>query len=385
MLHARVLVPCLILFGGLLAGCQGDPFTGAQDKAEDQAARVEYFETAAVTYYDGGRYDLAEIQFRRVLEQDATNKKAKRGLAKSLYMQASTPQFNRQQKAVKLREAQRLLEEVLPLDWPNPAGGGSRRYEVKTDLALVYADLADLYDRDVRDLQHSLKNDATGTDSEYTGTIAVQVSKRDALLHKAIPLFKEVMAENKNNPYSMAGLAKAHLQLGEEDEGIHWARRYMDLSRSSQHGWKEELESYSESVRGQVPAQQRQVYLDKIQGARDKEKKMHLMLASVYMRRGEFGEAVAEYNEVIQLDSTVPAAYLERAQAFAMLLQFDRAVSDLEEYLKITDPQIHRQQRLSAVELLDRYQSALARGDAAPLGNRPAARPADAWGSPDGR
>ncbi len=93
---------------------------------------------------------------------------------------------------------------------------------------------------------------------------------------------------------------------------------------------------------------------------------MHLMLASVHMRRQEFGSAIEEYSEVIKLDASLPAAYVERAQAYAALRQYRPAVADLEEYLKITDPQMHREERLNAVELLDRYQNVILRGGAAP-------------------
>ena len=101
---------------------------------------------------------------------------------------------------------------------------------------------------------------------------------------------------------------------------------------------------------------------------------MHLMLASVHMRRAEFGAAIEEYTEVIKLDAAVPAAYVERAQAYAALRQYRQAVDDLEEYLKITDPQVHREQRLNAVELLDRYQTAMLRQSAGP-GGAPPPRP----------
>jgi tetratricopeptide (TPR) repeat protein len=115
------------------------------------------------------------------------------------------------------------------------------------------------------------------------------------------------------------------------------------------------------------------------------------MLASVHMRRMEFGQATQRYTSVIKIDSTVPAAYLERAQAYAALGEHKRAIADLEEYLKITDPAMHRQQRMNAVELLDRYQNAMARRGApsrraAPVAPAAPSRPAPEgpYGSPDG-
>jgi len=392
----RRWAPALLISLALsvLAGCASEPPNpfGPSEEEMDDAARQEYFETAAVTYYDGGRYDLAEVQFRKVLELDPKNKKAKRGLAKSLYMLATEGRLSRNQAATKLREAQALLEEVVPLDWPNPTGPGSRRYEVQTDLAHVYADLADLYDRDVRDLRHTVKTDPNADEPALMEKAHEEIQKRNALLHQAVPLYETVLQASPNNQYALAGLAKAHLQMGNDETGIYFANQYLQLSQKSQIGWKRELDKYAESVGGmnKVTTDVRKDYLNRIQGARDKEKRMHLMLASVHMRRMEFGQAVERYTEVIKIDDTVPAAYLERAQAYAALSQYAHAITDLEEYLKITDPVMHRQQRMNAVELLDRYQTAEQRRAASvrqpPMIDQPPAGPAPVSpsGSPDG-
>ncbi|MDF1701461.1 MAG: hypothetical protein P1V36_09930 [Planctomycetota bacterium] len=258
---------------------------------------------------------------------------------------------------------------------------------MQTDLALVYLELADLYDRDIRDLQYSMGHDPTAGERKYSGTVEIQISKRNELLHKAIPLFQEVLVASPGNPYALASLGKANLQLGNDDLGIDFSKQYLELSKRSQHQWKQQLDMYAEAVEGRVTTQQRNFYMSKIQGAREKEKKMHLMLGSVYMRRNEFGKAANEYSDVIKIDQAVPAAYLERAQSLAALQQYNQAVNDLEEYLKITDPALHRSQRMKAVELLDRYQGAPSRRGAAPVprGAAGRGRPGDAFGTPDGR
>ncbi len=380
-----------LCFGGC-AGDLSDPF-GPSEEEEDEVARVEYFENAAVTYYDGGRYDLAERQFRKVVEADPQNKKAKRGLAKSLYMQAAGMQMPRRERYSKLLLAERLLLEVVDLEWenPNPKSPGSRRWEVQGDLAHVYADQADLFDRDNRELQHMIKTDPNADEGALMEKSRQQIQKRNSLIMKAIPLYEAVMASSPNNPYGLAGLAKVNLQMGNDEAGIVWAEKYLGLSQRSQHGWKRELEEYAESVGGmnKVTTEQRKIFLNKIQGAREKEKQMHLMLASVHMRRMEFAEATERYTSVIKIDNAMPAAYLERAQALAALQQYKRAIDDLEEYLKITDPQRHRRQRVNAVQLLDRYQNARARRTTNANDRGAPARPSKPvsrgpYGSPDG-
>ena len=80
---------------------------------------------------------------RRCSQQKPEDQKAKWGLAKSLQM------IGTQQS---LRRAEAILLPILDLDWTHPEIG-DRSHEVKGTLAMVYQDLADLYDRDVRMLQ----------------------------------------------------------------------------------------------------------------------------------------------------------------------------------------------------------------------------------------
>ena len=75
----------------------------------------------------------------------------------------------------------------------------------------------------------------------------------------------------------------------------------------------------------------------------------------------DFDGAVAEYDRVRELDPAVAAAYLERGQAYAMKGDFERAVADIEQFLKVTDPVSQRADRINAGELLQTYRAALLR------------------------
>ena len=269
-------------------------------------------------------------------------------------------------------------------------------YEVESDLATTHMQLADLYDRDVRAIDASMRTN-DGNDSREREQLQQQVQKRNELLYKAVPLWASVLRKNERNPYALAGLAKSNLQLGNDLQGIRYAKAYLQLSRESQVRWRKELDDWVARVGNEnVTRSQRSQLLAKAYGARQKEKLMHLLLASVYMRRQEFREAVASYTEVIKIDSSVPAAYIERAQAYSSLRQYGLAIDDIEEYLKITDPQMHRNERVSAMELLDRYKMALNQGTGlTPSGAMPYSGPYvgdpapgsggdSAWGSPSG-
>jgi tetratricopeptide (TPR) repeat protein len=353
----------------VLPACQGYENEATQ-KAKDDAARTETWMTSALTYYDGGSYEQAERMFRRVLEVEPQNKKAQRGLAGALLNQG-TPE--------KLRQAEVLLLDLKKMDWTHETLG-DRRFELLTDLARVYSELADYYERDIHGLEEALARDPDADAALLRSRLQQQIEARNQLLHRAIPLYREVLDRNRqaqiqggasqdkntDNPYALAGLAKAHLQLGNDDLGIHFSERYIALSRESQLGWKRQLDFWEKNAGRPISERERAEYIGRIQGAREKEKKTHLMLASVYMRREEFDKAIAAYDVVIDMDPTVPAAYVERAQAHAGLADYSSAIRDLEEYLKMTDPQRHRSARASAVDLLERYRAIEARVAQAP-------------------
>jgi tetratricopeptide (TPR) repeat protein len=335
----------LLLLAAPLAGCSSD-LPSAQDKVEDAKARADYYEQAAKTYYDGGKYESAVQMWEKTLENKPGDQWARFGLAKSLQM-IGTPQA--------LRRAEGILVKILPLDWQHPTRGDVR-FEVQTALATVYSDLADLYDRDMRVLEDRMGEPNRPDARDVQANYEVQKSKRNELLRKSLPLYEQVLARSRENPYALAGLAKGNLMAGNDEAGLHYAERYLALSQSSQVEWRKKLREWETMMQGSVTPEQRAFYVAKIQGAREKEKGMHLLLGAVHMRREEFDRAVTEYGAVIELDPATPAAYVERAQAYAALGRYSLAVGDLEQYLKMTDPEKQRRSRVNAAELLDRYR-----------------------------
>lgn len=352
----------------LLTGCMGDfsmPGSEGREKAKDAQARSDYYESAALTYYDGGKYESSAMMWQKVLAQKPDDQRAKWGLAKSLQM-VGTPET--------LRQAEALLVPIVDLDWSHPELG-DRRHEVQGTLAMVYQDLADYYDRDVRMLDERIASDPNGGSAEVRQQLQTQIAQRNALLSKAIPLWESGLVRRGDNPYALAGLGKAYLMLGEDERGIEYARRYIQVARSSQVGWRKKKEEWEKMAGDTVTTEQREVFVRKIQEARSNELKVHLMLGAVHMRREEYQAALDEFDAVLEIDPATPAALVERAQAYGKLAKYDAAVADLEMYLKLTDPERQRAARTRAAELLDRYRRM---GGKAPIFDRrsPAAAPA---------
>lgn len=329
-----------------VSGCSGLPMSEESEKAKDKAATADFYETSALTYYDGGKYESSAQMWEKVLEQKPDYPKAKWGLGKALQM-IGTP--------VSLRRAEKILEPIVDLDW-NHKDLGDRGHEVKGTLAMVYQDLADHYDRDVRSLEARRDRDESADTPELREQIQTQVANRNALLAKAIPLWEAGLAVRDDNQYALAGMGKAHLMLGHDDLGIDYSRRYIQVARTSQVGWRRKMAEWEKLQGKGVTEEQRMIFVQKVQEARDRELRVHLLLGSVHMRREEYDLALAEYDAVLEMDPATPAALVERAQAAAKLGRYSAAVKDLETYLKLTDPEKQRSARTRAAELLDRYR-----------------------------
>jgi tetratricopeptide (TPR) repeat protein len=336
----------LLLVAAVLTGCSSGLTTGQQDSAQDELARNQYYQEAAKTYFDGGKYRQAVAMWDKVLATRPDDQWAKFGLGKSLQMLGTLQS---------LRRAQNVLEGIVNLDWTHPQRGDVR-FEVQTALATVYSDLSDFYDRDVRALEKRLKDDASADAPVVEEQLTRQQQVRDDLLNRSVPLWNAVLAGSPDNPYALAGLAKANLVSGDEAAGIAYAERYVALTRQSQEGWKQSLAAWTKKMKGDVKPEVVQRYREKIRGAREKEMGMLLLLGSVHMRREEFQKAVDQYDEILDRDPARVAALVERAQAYAGLGLYQRAVVDLEEYLKLTDARTQREERISAADLLDRYR-----------------------------
>ena len=352
MTSQRCLPGLLPLFAAALLGLVSVTTVGCdsltpdgEDKADDEKAKKAYLEEAAQTYYEGGKYESAAAEWKKVLTIEPEYQKAKWGLAQSL-AKIGTP--------ASLRQSEQIFQDLVGQDFQHPTRGDIK-FEVQKDFADVYLELADYYDRDIRALDEQMLTPNADvkilSDRKQT-----QIAARRDLLAKAIPLYTAVLEKSKDNPYAIAGLAKAHLQVGDDDTGIDFAHRYIDISRGSQAGWQKQMDDLAALNRGEMNAEQKNFFKTKIRGARDKELKMHLLLGSVLVRHKLWEAAINEYDAVVSLDPAYPAAYVERAQAYAGIKNYRKAVEDLQDYLKITDPVRHREARISAGELLGQYR-----------------------------
>ena len=90
--------------GSLCACTTVQELGGEPTEKQDNEARRAHYEESAQAYYEGGKYERAVQQWKKVLELTPDDQKAKWGLAKS-YAQIGTTQS--------LRMARDLYEQII--------------------------------------------------------------------------------------------------------------------------------------------------------------------------------------------------------------------------------------------------------------------------------
>ena len=173
----------------LLAGCQAAanciPTELMPDKEskKDAQARIDYYKNAAKQYYEGGSYQQSVAMWDKYLAEFPDDQWAKFGLAKALQMIGTVPT---------LRRAEAVLKPIMDLQWQHPTRGDIK-FEVQSTLAITYSQLADFYDRDIREIDEKLRKDVNADTQSLQEWHDRQVQMRNNLLHQSIPLYSRLL------------------------------------------------------------------------------------------------------------------------------------------------------------------------------------------------
>ncbi len=66
-----------------------------------------------------------------------------------------------------------------------------------------------------------------------------------------------------------------------------------------------------------------------------RSRKRPLIVGNDYLEKGELDRAISEYDQAIQLDPNLAAAYIERGFAYIDKGEFNRAISDFDQAIQL--------------------------------------------------
>lgn len=286
----------LLVIGWTCASC-----SGLSKQEQDQ---FDIYMRNGQRYYDGGRYDQAEQQIRQALEIKEDDKKTRLMLAWTLLQQGSPAQ---------LREANeefKSLTRKYDDDYRVRLGYGTTQFKI----ALLRAKQIPVLER-----------------REDTELLARARKEHDAAIAKATSEFEIVLELNPDDPSALSNLGQVLALEGEADRAIALFERFLGLAEKT----RRYLEGQKRSR--VITADQLEILNAKIDRNIQREVTVRDIVANIYFDQGRPEAAVDQLTRILALEPNWIDTYLQRARCWSRLAEYDKAVDDVETFLRKTE------------------------------------------------
>ncbi len=291
-----VAAVALLIVGWACAGC-----SGLSKQEQDQ---FDIYMRNGQRYYDGGRYEQAEQQIRQALEIKEDDKKTRLMLAWTL-LQLGSPQ--------QLREANEEFESLVRKhddDYRVRLGYGTTQYKI----ALLRAKQIPVLERrgDIELLERAQK-------------------EHDDALEVAKSEFETVLELNPDDPSALSNLGQVLALEGDADGAVALFERFLGLAEKT----RRYLEGQKRSR--VITADQLEILNAKIDRNIRREVTVRDLVANIYFDQGRPEAAIDQLTRILALEPNWIDTYLQRARCWSRLAEYDKAVDDVETFLRKTD------------------------------------------------
>jgi len=281
----------------------------------------------AQRYYDAARYAQAEQQVRKALDLRPRDRKARLILAWSM-LQQDAPD--------KLPESLEMFEKLVrqyPKERRAHLGLGSTRYK----LAL---------------LRESRIETLAEEEPEGSPEIELAVRQRDAYLDLAEKDFELVLRRWVDDPTALSILGQIEALRGNPGEAIPLLTRFLDLAEKTRRSLERMRVRREDEVDLEI--------LDrKIERNIAREVRHRDLLANIYYDQGLPEKSIEQLDRILAIDPDWSDAYLHRARCWAKADRYERAVADIEHFLRRTERNFEDPVVQNANELLRDYAAKL--------------------------
>ncbi len=313
-MNRRQLSAALLPLLGLLStGCYGVH----QETRINEEAQLELYVTTATYLYEDGSLVRAQDQAVKALELDPRNKAMRRMVGWIRLRQGTGPD---------LVIAERFFRDLLRERDESAA--------TLLGLATTLERKGLAYDQAARDLASGARAAPEGTSAESEARSLAKKSL-DAW-HESLELYERTLVEGEGSTRTMNGLQRIHALLGDYDESLAWSDKLLARSTAELEDWQrmlqaEDLSEDEEELLRTNEAEATALQVDTL-----------LFRASLLQRLGSRDEAAGHLDRVIALRPETAQLYSRRAQLLAELGEFQRAIEDIDHFLRLsTEPFDH--------------------------------------------
>jgi len=301
-----LLVPALLPLAALPLACASNP--GEMTDEE----RIELYETTATYLYDDGALIRAQDQAVKVLELDPDNQEMRRMIGWIRLRLGSTEDV--------------IIAEQFFTDLRR-----ERDEHAATTLGLAIARerLGTAYFGTSRDYLDGTRTPREGEDP---------VARANELQEEAVDywkdarkLYESTLEDGEGSTRSKNGLQRVCALLGDFEASLRWSDEVLTDAQAELVSWRRMLEG------GDLNEEEEKLFQRNEDSARRLLIETHLFAASILNDLGRSAEAVDHLDAVIETDGRIAEVYSLRAQLRAKVGEYDLAIADIDQFLKLAD------------------------------------------------
>ena len=196
-------------------------------------------------------------------------------------------------------------------------------------LATALERLGTAYDQASREFASGERQPAEGVDAEAQ-TRDLALKARD-YWHESLELYQQTVHEGEGSTNGMNGLQRVYALLGRYDDSLGWSERLLERSAEEMAVWRRLL------TQQELTEREEQLYRENERMAADLQLETRLFAASLLHRLGRDAEAIEELGAAVILRPELAQLYSRRAQLLGAVGEHERAIEDLDRFLRLSD------------------------------------------------
>jgi len=174
-----------------------------------------------------------------------------------------------------------------------------------------------------------------------------------AYWNEALELYLGTVETGEGSTNAMNGLQRVCALLGQYDQSLVWSQRLLERSSEEMEVWRRLLTQADLSERDEKLFRENERIATALQAD------THVFVATLMHRLDRDADAIAHLDAVAELRPELAEVYGRRAQLLGALGEYERAIADIDRYLRLSDEPYEHPDVRRAFELKAKYQKAL--------------------------
>jgi len=232
---------------------------------------------------------------------------------------------------------------------------GDENHATTLGLATTVERLGVAYDEASREFASGEREPEDGEDAQVeAGELANRA--RD-LWTESVELYEETLTNGEGSTNAMNGLQRIHALIGNYEESLSWSEKLLERSIAEREAWQRML------THAELTEEEDRLFRENTRIAVRLQIDTHVFASTLLYRLERYDEALEHLDRVIEGVPLLPQAYSQRAQIYIAQGNFEAAIPDLDQFLRLSDEPFEHPDVRKAFDLRAECEQQLARAD----------------------